>query len=61
MGLKPDPIRLKRKATPSASANDDFSDEEDQLMSQAVSVADPDETLPPLTNSAMKELEKLWI
>ena len=59
MGPKPVRIGLKRKAAPSASANDDFSDEWDQWISQAVSVADPDETLPPLTKSAIKELEKI--
>ena len=29
------------------------------MLSQAVSVADPDETLPPLTTSAMQQLEKM--
>ena len=56
MGPKPVRIGLKRKA--SVALNDDFSDEGDELMSQAVSVADNDETLPPLTNSTMKVLEK---
>ena len=37
--------------------SDDFSDEGDELMSQAVSVAD--ETMPPLSESAMEELESL--
>ena len=44
-----------------ALIDDDFSDEGDELLSQAVSVADhadPDETLAPLTNSTMKVLEK---
>ena len=56
MGPKPVRIGLKRKA--SVALNDDFSDEGDELMSQAVSVADHDETLAPLTNSTMKVLEK---
>ena len=54
--MSPKPVRfgLKRKAAPNASANADFSDEGEELMSQAVSFTDPEETLPPLTNSAMK-------
>ena len=57
MGPKPVRIGLKRKASV-ALIDDDFSDEGDELMSQAVSVADHDETLAPLTNSTMKVLEK---
>ena len=60
MGPKPVRIGLKRKASV-ALIDDDFSDEGDELLSQAVSVADhadPDETLAPLTNSTMKVLEK---
>ena len=49
-------IGLKRK---DPSANDDFSDRGDERMSQAVSVTDQDEKLPPLANSAMKELKRL--
>ena len=37
--------------------HDDFSDEGDELISQAVSVAD--KTMPPLSTSAMEELETL--
>ena len=44
MGPKPVRISMKRKAP---SANDDFSDEGDESMSQAVSFADPDKSLPP--------------
>ena len=57
MGPKLVRIGLKRKASV-ALIDDDFSDEGDELMSQAVSVADNDETLAPLTNSTMKVLEK---
>ena len=49
MGPKPVRIGLKRNAP---FANDEFSDE-------ALSVADQDEILPPLTFSAIKELEKI--
>ena len=58
MGPKPVTVRtgLKRKAA--VALIDEFSDERDELMSQAVSDADNDETLPPLSKSAMKELEK---
>ena len=37
--------------------NDDFSDEGDELMSQAMSVAN--ETMPPLSESTMEELESI--
>ena len=48
MGPKSVRIGLKRKApSATASANDDFSDEGDESMSQAVSFADPDKSLPP--------------
>ena len=52
MGPKPVRIGLKRKASV-ALIDDDFSDEGDELMSQAVSVADHDETWAPLTNSTI--------
>ena len=58
MGPKPVRIELKRKAS-AALIDDDFSDERDQLMSQGVSVADNDETLPPINDSTMKVLEKI--
>ena len=51
---KPVRIGLIKKSN---KESDDFSDEGDELMSQAVSVAD--ETLPPLSESAMEELESL--
>ena len=49
---KPVRIGLIKKSN---KESDDFSDEGDELMSQAVSVAD--ETMPPLSESAMEELE----
>ena len=60
---KPVRIGLRQKSASSANDNPDFSDEVDALMSQAVSVADPQEnldaTVQPLTNSTMKVLEGL--
>ena len=51
---KPVRIGLIKKSN---QENDDFSDEGDELMSQAMSVAD--ETMPPLSESAMEDLESL--
>lgn len=48
-----------RKEPEKASGNDDFSDEGEELLSQAVSVADPHETVPYLTDSTMKPMEKI--
>ena len=51
---KPVRIGLIKKSN---KESDDFSDEGDELMSQAVSVAD--ETLPPLSKSALEDVELL--
>ena len=56
--MSPKPVRIGLRKKP-ASASEDFSDEGDELLSQAVSVDDPDETLPPLTTSAVKQLKKM--
>ena len=59
---KPVRIGLKKKQSREEREEADFSDEGDELMSQALSVADPkehDETVQPLTNSTMKVLEGL--
>ena len=59
------PVRIgliKKKQSREEREEADFSDEGDELMSQALSVADPkehDETVQPLTNSTMKVLEGL--
>ena len=57
---KPVRIGLRKKPASSANENPDFSDEGNELMSQAVSVADPqqnlDVTVQPLTFSTMKVL-----
>ena len=59
------PVRIgliKKKQSREEREEADFSDEGDELMSQALSVADPkeqDETVQPLTNSTMKVLESL--
>ena len=53
---------IKKKQSREEREEADFSDEGDELMSQALSVADPkehDETVQPLTNSTMKVLEGL--
>ena len=59
------PVRIGLRTKPSSSANEnpDFSDIGDALMSQAVSVADPQEnldaTVQDLISSTMKVLEGL--
>ena len=56
------PVRIGLIKKKKSREEEDFSDEGDELMSQALSVADSkelDETQPPLTNSTMKVLEGL--
>ena len=59
------PVRIgliKKKQSREEREEADFSDEGDELMSQALSVADPkeqDETVQPLTNSTIK-FWKVW-
>ena len=56
MKIGPIPVKigLRKKTEKAASENDDFSVEGDELISKTVSVADHDETLPPLTNPGQK-------
>ena len=58
MGPKPVRIGLQKKPA-AAPINEDFSDEGDEFISHAVSVADPVETLDLLSKSTMKVLETI--